>query len=561
MHDPVHDRIAQVEVRVVHVDLRPQGAAALGELARLHSPEEIEVFLHRAVPVGAFLPAPDVAAVLRHLLGRQVIDVGFAVANELLGPLVELVEVVGGVELAPFPVGAEPADVFADGIDVLLLLGGGVGVVVAQVELPAILHGQSIVEADRFRVPQVQVAVRLRWEPGVDASAEPPALVVFFDDFLDEVQARRVGLVTLLRRLGHEFPRWSSASNSRNQCELNPCVPERASRVFANDGHSPWKNRTWRMPEQNWEGLLFLLPGKADDYHCTAFARHFSYPAASLISRNGIATSIIFFGVVRSFSPALSPLGRLRSCRLWHFDGGLFAPSAWAISVELVKFGLKEPLVRQFGLVFGNQGRRNRSAQGVLDDFLILRGAQNDADRRSFVGLADVAVEGFKVELHLPEVLGLELFNFEIDRDQAVESAMKEQQIDKEVAIADLKWIITADKAEIAAEFDQKLLELFDQRPLQFAFGMFGRKLQKFEQVSILENRRGFGVNFSHHRCEFWRREYGALEQRPIQLTLQIPLSPFFSDAHSKIKLSFLIEFAAAHDEQVVGPAQFCHQW
>ena len=106
----------------------------------------------------------------------------------LLGPLVELLEVVGGVELAVLPVDAEPADVVADGIDVLLLLLGGVGVVVAEVELAAVLLGEAVVQADRLGVADVQVAVRLGREARVHAAAEPAGAVVLLDDLLDEVE-------------------------------------------------------------------------------------------------------------------------------------------------------------------------------------------------------------------------------------------------------------------------------------------------------------------------------------------------------------------------------------
>ena len=132
---------------------------------------------------------------LRDLLGRQVADVGLAVLDELLGPLVELLEVVGGVEHAVLPVAAEPADVVADGIDVLLLLLGRGWCRRSEVELAAVLHGQAEVQADRLGVADVQVAVGLRREARVDAAAEPPGAVVLLDDLLDEVQRRRVGLV------------------------------------------------------------------------------------------------------------------------------------------------------------------------------------------------------------------------------------------------------------------------------------------------------------------------------------------------------------------------------
>ncbi len=77
---------------------------------------------------------------LANLLGGEVIDVGFAVLNQLNRPLVELIEIVGGVVEA-IPLKAQPADIFRDGVDVLLLFFLGVGVVEAEVGLAAELIG------------------------------------------------------------------------------------------------------------------------------------------------------------------------------------------------------------------------------------------------------------------------------------------------------------------------------------------------------------------------------------------------------------------------------------
>ena len=65
---------------------------------------------------------------------RQIVDVGLAGLDQLDRPLVELVEIVGGVEEA-VPVEAEPLDVFHDGVDVLGVFLLGIGVVEAQVGL------------------------------------------------------------------------------------------------------------------------------------------------------------------------------------------------------------------------------------------------------------------------------------------------------------------------------------------------------------------------------------------------------------------------------------------
>ena len=110
------------------------------------------------------------AAILADLLGGQIADVGLAVFDQLDGPVVELLEVVGGVEEPVVPVEAEPAHVFDDGVDVLLLFLLGVGVVEAQVALAAEFRGEAEVEADRLGVADVQVAVGLGRKARVHAA-------------------------------------------------------------------------------------------------------------------------------------------------------------------------------------------------------------------------------------------------------------------------------------------------------------------------------------------------------------------------------------------------------
>src|SRR5262249_50806717 len=59
---------------------------------------------------------------------------------------------------------------------------------VAEVELAAVLLGQSVVQANRLRMADVQVAIRLRWKASMHAAAKPAGAVVLFDDFFDEVE-------------------------------------------------------------------------------------------------------------------------------------------------------------------------------------------------------------------------------------------------------------------------------------------------------------------------------------------------------------------------------------
>src|SRR6185436_2656692 len=174
--DPVHDRVAQVDVRRGHVDLRAQRPGSVGELPRPHAAEQVEILVDRAVAERRRAAGlGQRAAVLADLLTREIVDVSFASLNELLGPLE-----------------AEPADVTRDGVDVLLALLGGVGVVEAQVAATTELAGHAEVDRDRLGVADVQVAVGLGRKPRDHLAPEAAGAVVLEDDVANEVAGFRL---------------------------------------------------------------------------------------------------------------------------------------------------------------------------------------------------------------------------------------------------------------------------------------------------------------------------------------------------------------------------------
>ena len=123
---------------------------------------------------------------LADLVGGEVVDVGVAGLDQVHGPVVELVEVVGGEVEMLAPVEAEPADVFLDRVDVLLLFLDRVGVVEAQVAAAAELLGDPEVERDRLGVADVEVSVRLGREARHDLR-DPALAHVGGDDLADEI--------------------------------------------------------------------------------------------------------------------------------------------------------------------------------------------------------------------------------------------------------------------------------------------------------------------------------------------------------------------------------------
>ncbi len=159
------------------------------KFAGAHSAEEVEIFVDAAVAERAVLAGlRERAAVFADLIGRLVVDVGKPRADQVLRPSVELLEIVGGViEVFP-PIEAEPAHVALNGVDIFLLFLGRVGVVKAQVAASAKLLGDAEIQADRFGVADVQIAVGLRRKAG-DHLLHPACVEVGLDDVADEVAA------------------------------------------------------------------------------------------------------------------------------------------------------------------------------------------------------------------------------------------------------------------------------------------------------------------------------------------------------------------------------------
>ena len=93
------------------------------------------------------------------------------------------------VLFAVAPVKAHPAHALENGVDVLLVLLDRVGVVKAHVAVAAVVLGKPEVEADALDVPDVQIAVGLRREPGVDGHALELTTLgdVLVNEIMDEV--------------------------------------------------------------------------------------------------------------------------------------------------------------------------------------------------------------------------------------------------------------------------------------------------------------------------------------------------------------------------------------
>ena len=132
-------------------------------------------------------------------------------------------------------------------------------------------------------------------------------------------------------------------------------------------------------------------------------------------------------------------------------------------------------------------------SEGLLDDLILLAGTEQHADGGLFVRLPHIAVERFQIEGELLlEVLGLEAADFQFKGDEAVEAAVEKEQVEREVAAADLHGILRADEAEVVTEFDEEILEFEEQTVMEIGLGVAGGKAEELQHVGVFEDAYGF---------------------------------------------------------------------
>jgi hypothetical protein len=166
-------RVAHLHVGRRHIDLRAEYPLTRLEFACAHAPVELEALFDGTLPVGALLAhfLNGAAVLLRKLLFGEVADVRAPEADQLFAELVEALEVVRRVIHVLPPIEPEPAHVALNRLDVLHVFGRRVRVVHAQVTAPAEFARNAEIDANRLRVPDVEVAVRFRRKPRDDLPA------------------------------------------------------------------------------------------------------------------------------------------------------------------------------------------------------------------------------------------------------------------------------------------------------------------------------------------------------------------------------------------------------
>ena len=194
--DAVHRGVAHVDVRARQVDLEPEHVRAIGILALLHRAEQLQVLLDRSVAVDAGAAGLGERSAQRtHLVGRRAVDVGEPRLDEVAGEFVEPVEVVRRVIEVRAPVEPQPAHRRHDRVGELDVLLHRIGIVEAKMADAAVFGGEPEVQADRFGMTDMQVAIGLGRKAGDDAPAVFARAQVLGDDVAQKIRGRGCDIV------------------------------------------------------------------------------------------------------------------------------------------------------------------------------------------------------------------------------------------------------------------------------------------------------------------------------------------------------------------------------
>ena len=189
--NPIEGRVTHVNIGRGHVNLRSQRFRSIRELSRSHPREQIQVFLDRTIAPWAFFARNGrCAAIFDQLVGSKIANVSFAQFDQFDRVLIELLEIVRGVEHILAPIKSEPADIRLDRIDIFHVFASGIRVVETQIANALVLQSDPEIEANRLGVADVQITVGFGWKSGHQLPAIFGGLKVVNHNVADKVGRR-----------------------------------------------------------------------------------------------------------------------------------------------------------------------------------------------------------------------------------------------------------------------------------------------------------------------------------------------------------------------------------
>lgn len=161
-----------------------------------------------------------------------------------------------------------------------------------------------------------------------------------------------------------------------------------------------------------------------------------------------------------------------------------------------------------------------------------------------------IAVESLDVEAQLAEVLWQELADLELERDQACEAAVEEDEVDREVLFADLDRVFGTHEAKVATELGDEPAEVLKERTMQVPFGVSVCEVEELEAVGVLELVDRPWIRLVQSGGCFALESCSSLECVRPELPLELAGAPLPLDRGTDVKAAFFREFSVAKDAE-----------
>ena len=162
-----------------------------------------------------------------------------------------------------------------------------------------------------------------------------------------------------------------------------------------------------------------------------------------------------------------------------------FAGSSFQKVAGLVDLGRETFLIWKGEFVFARQNLIRQSLQRVLSNRVIFLGAQDQANRRILVRLRPMFPSVIEIKMHLTRISMRELADLQINDYKAPQFAVKEKKIDAIPFAADAQPALATDEGKVAAELEQELLKVPQERFFKVALRIFVFQPEEFENERI----------------------------------------------------------------------------
>ena len=123
----------------------------------------------------------------------------------------------------------------------------------------------------------------------------------------------------------------------------------------------------------------------------------------------------------------------------------------------------------------------------ILHDYLVLRPAENEPNRRLVCRMLQHVIDGRKIEIHLPRILRLERRHFQVNDDKTPELQVIEKKVNPKILSSDFQRILAPDEREPNSQLKEELAYVLEKTRLEVALLRFAGEREEIEVVRVFQ--------------------------------------------------------------------------